>query len=119
MFLTKKRSEADTQRRDTRNKYCKRIIRTYYRSGSGSFSETKAVESALKKIESKNDFSRDDYDMIFSYFYENGRRNANAAAMECFVSASNIYKRLSVFCGAVQNELEEMKKYAFVTVLRG
>lgn len=97
---------------------CAGLIRMYYGKNAGNYSEIKAVESAVLKIESGSGGIKGEYDGIFAYYYENGRRNVNSVAIERWLSPSSVYRKLDIFCAAVKKELGEMKKYAAVTVLR-
>ncbi len=82
------------------------------------FPERKAVENALCKIESESRETRAEFDGIFSYFFANRRRNVNAVSMECWFSPSSVYRKLDTFRTAVDKELNDMKKYTEITVLR-
>ena len=97
---------------------CAKLIRRYYGEKTGGYAERKAVENALLKIECGKAAVKGEYDGIFSYFFENGRRNVNSVAIERWFSPSSVYRRLDFFCETVKKELGEMKKYTAVTVLR-
>ncbi len=99
-------------------KYCIKLIRKYYEKPVRSFPERKAVENALFKIESEGDGTRAEFDRIFSYFFENGRRNVNAVSIECWFSPTSVYRKLDILRRAVEKELHDMKKYTEITVLR-
>ena len=117
-FIFRKERQKTQKNNDAARKVCVELIRKYYEKPLRFFPERKAVESALAKIESESVNSRSEFDGIFSYFYENGRRNVNAAAMACWFSPTSIYRKLNSFCSAVEKELAEMKKYTVITVLR-
>ena len=87
-------------------KYCAELVKMYYSNTSPDLFEREAVERALKKAEPK---MRREYDKLFTFFFENGRRNANSVAIEFFISPATVYRRLDRLCVAVNNELCAMK----------
>lgn len=88
-------------------KYCAELVKMYYANNSPDFSEREAVERALNKATPK---MRKEYDKLFSFFFGQGARNANAVAIEFFMSPATVYRRLDSLCESVNNELCSMKK---------
>jgi len=87
-------------------KYCAELVKMYYAKASPDFYEHEAVERALEKTDPE---MRKEYDKLFSFFFENGRRNVNAVAIEFFISPATVYRRLDRLCEAVNDELCAIK----------